>query len=204
MARMRRCNPAKRNNRGGDVSHVDWEKIKAEYLQGGTSYRKLANKHDVSRTTLEQRARKEEWTKQREDVQDKAAAKARQKIVSQRAKDIELLDKSLTLLIRKLHRSIEKFPDIPGNRMEQSVTELIGADDDSEDKPKKKVPKQKIVRFESDLMKMVTMLDKLMEISGYTTVDDADADDGFIDALNATALGAVNDIEIDTPEDVEQ
>lgn len=183
------------------MSHVDWEKIKAEYLQGGTSYRKLAEKHSVSRTTLEQRARKEEWAKQREDVQGKAEAKARQKIVSQRAKDIELLDRSRTLLIQKLHRTIEKFPDIPGNRMEQSVTEFIGADDDSEEKSKKKSPKQKTVRFESDLTKMVQTLDKLMEMTGYTIIADADADDGFLDALNAQAAEVTVD-DADIPEDL--
>ena len=183
------------------MSHVDWDMIKAEYLQGGTSYRKLAEKHGISRTTLEQRARKEEWTKQRESVQGKAEAKARQKIVSQRAKDIELLDKSRTLLIKKLHRTIEKFPDIPGNRMEQSVTEFIGANDDSEDKPKRKTPKQKTVRFESDLMKMVQTLDKLMEMTGYTIIADADADDGFLDALNAQAAEVTVD-DADIPEDL--
>lgn len=150
------------------MSHVDWEMIKAEYLQGGISYRKLADKHGVSFSTLRARAIKEKWSDKRDEVCNKAATKVEQKIVSQRAKDIELLDRSRTLLIQKLHRSIEKFPDIPGNRMEQSVTELIGADDDSKDKPKKKIPRQKTVRFESDLIKMVSALDKLMELTGYS------------------------------------
>lgn len=183
------------------MSHVDWEKIKAEYLQGGTSYRKLADKHGVPFSTLEKKARSENWTEQRKEVGEKAATKARQKIVSQRAKDIELLDRSRTLLIQKLHRTIEKFPDIPGNRMEQSVTEFMGADDDSEEKPKKKSPKQKTVRFESDLMKMVQTLDKLMEMTGYTIIADADADDGFLDALNAQAAEVTVD-DADIPEDL--
>lgn len=183
------------------MSHVDWEKIKAEYLQGGTSYRKLADKHGVSFSTLEKRARSENWAEQRKDVSEEAATKARQKIVSQRAKDIELLDRSRTLLIQKLHRTIEKFPDIPGNRMEQSVTEFIGADDEPEEKPKKKSPKQKTVRFESDLMKMVQTLDKLMEMTGYTIIADADADDGFLDALNAQAAEVTVD-DADIPEDL--
>lgn len=183
------------------MSHVDWEKIKAEYLQGGTSYRKLADKHGVPFSTLEKKARSENWTEQRKEVGEKAATKARQKIVSQRAKDIELLDRSRTLLIQKLHRTIEKFPDIPGNRMEQSVTEFIGADDDSEEKSKKKSPKQKTVRFESDLMKMVQTLDKLMEMTGYTIIADADADDGFLDALNAQAAEVTVD-DADIPEDL--
>lgn len=182
------------------MSHVDWEKIKAEYLQGGTSYRKLANKHSVSFSTLRARAIKEKWSNKRDEVCIKAATKAEQKIVSQRAKDIELLDKSRTLLIQKLHRSIEKFPDVPGNRMEQSVTELIEANDDSEDKTKKKIPKQKTVRFESDLMKMVQTLDKLMALTGYVNTDEGDIDDGFMDALHDQALEVTAD-DTDIPED---
>ena len=42
-----------------------------------------------------------------------------------------------------------------------------------------------------------------MEMSGYYINDNDERDDGFIDALNATALEVVNDIEIDTPEDME-
>ena len=183
------------------MSHVDWNKIKAEYLQGGTSYRKLAEKYSVSFSTLEKRARSESWAEQRKDVSEEAAAKARQKIVSQRAKDIELLDRSRTLLIQKLHRTIEKFPDIPGNRMEQSVIEFIGADDESEEKSKKKFPKQKTVRFESDLMKMVQTLDKLMEMTGYVNTGENDVDDGFMDALHAQALEVTAD-DTDIPEDL--
>ena len=29
-------------------NEIDWEELKKEYAQGGTSYRKLAEKHDIS------------------------------------------------------------------------------------------------------------------------------------------------------------
>ena len=180
------------------MSHVDWELVRSEYLTGGTSYRKLAEKHNVSFSTLEKRARAEGWAEQRRAVGEEAATKARQKIVSQRAKDIELLDRSRTLLIRKLCHSIEKFPETPGNRMEQSVTEFID-NDKSEEKPNRKSVKQKTVRFESDLMKMVQALDKLMEMTGYTITADADDDDGFMEALNAQG-GEVTEDDADVPD----
>lgn len=183
---------------GGDVSHVDWEKIKAEYLQGGTSYRKLADKHGVSFSTLRARAIKEKWADKRDEVCNKAATKVEQKIVSQRAKDIELLDRSRTLLIQKLHRSIEKLPDIPGNRMEQCMSEILLSDSDGSES--QKIPKRKTVRFESDLLKMVQTLDKLMEMSGYANQAAAEADDGFIEAFNAFAEEVSAD-DGDIPED---
>ena len=50
---------------------------------------------------------------------------------------------------------------------------------------------------------MVTALEKLMEMSGYFVGGGEENDDGFIDALNSTAL-EVNEFEADIPEDMEQ
>ena len=44
---------------------ADWEKIKAEYIKGGTSYRKLSEKHGVSFGTLKRRAGLEKWAELR-------------------------------------------------------------------------------------------------------------------------------------------
>lgn len=51
---------------------MDWKKIKAEYIAGGTSYRKLAEKYGVSFSTLKEIARREKWT----DLKEKARYKA--------------------------------------------------------------------------------------------------------------------------------
>lgn len=40
---------------------IDWKKIRAEYINGGVSYRKLAEKHGVSFNTLKTRAKEEQW-----------------------------------------------------------------------------------------------------------------------------------------------
>jgi hypothetical protein len=51
---------------------VDWNRIKAEYIAGGTSYRKLCSKYGVPFTTLTRVAKKEKWTQLRQQAQDKA------------------------------------------------------------------------------------------------------------------------------------
>ena len=51
---------------------MDWKKIKADYIAGGTSYRKLAEKYGVSFSTLKEIARREKWT----DLKAKAQLKA--------------------------------------------------------------------------------------------------------------------------------
>ncbi len=50
---------------------VDWKEIKAEYIAGGISYRKLAEKHGVSFSTLSQVAMREKWTDLRQQTSDK-------------------------------------------------------------------------------------------------------------------------------------
>lgn len=56
---------------------MDWNKIKAEYIAGGTSYRKLAEKYGISRSKLQARATKEKWV----DLQSQTQAKTESKIV---------------------------------------------------------------------------------------------------------------------------
>lgn len=56
---------------------MDWKKLKAEYIAGGISYRKLAEKHKVPFHTLRKQAAKEHWR----ELRDEAAAKAATKIV---------------------------------------------------------------------------------------------------------------------------
>ena len=54
---------------------MDWKKVKAEYIAGGTSYRKLAEKYGVSFSTLKEIARREKWTELKEKARYKADTK---------------------------------------------------------------------------------------------------------------------------------
>lgn len=54
---------------------MDWRKIKAEYIAGGISYRKLAEKYNVSFSTLKRVAGQEQWYELREQAKAKAATK---------------------------------------------------------------------------------------------------------------------------------
>lgn len=58
---------------------VDWLKIRNEYINGGGSYRKLAEKYGISKSTLMQKAAKEKWNEERSIQQIKTEAKAKQK-----------------------------------------------------------------------------------------------------------------------------
>lgn len=58
---------------------VDWLKIRNDYINGGGSYRKLAEKYGVNKDTIALRAKAEDWQGQRNAQTDKIQAKTRQK-----------------------------------------------------------------------------------------------------------------------------
>ena len=51
---------------------MDLKKAKAEYIAGGISYKKLAEKYGVSFSTLKEIARREKWTDLKEQTRNKA------------------------------------------------------------------------------------------------------------------------------------
>lgn len=58
---------------------VDWLAIRNDYINGGGSYRKLAEKYGVSPSSLMQKAAKEKWKDQREANISKTEEKTKQK-----------------------------------------------------------------------------------------------------------------------------
>lgn len=83
---------------------VDWKKIKAEYLKGGTSYRKLAEKHGVPFGTLRKVAAKEEWAQLRAQVDTEADTKIAKAEVEKRVERYE----RMTAVTDKLLSLVEK------------------------------------------------------------------------------------------------
>lgn len=78
---------------------MDWKPIKAEYIAGGTSYRKLAQKYGVSRSKLQAIATREKWVDLRGQVEAKTESKMVDSIsdkASKRVTDIiDVADKLL-------------------------------------------------------------------------------------------------------------
>lgn len=56
---------------------MDWNILKAEYIAGGTSYRELAEKYEVSESTLRKLGAREKWT----ELRNKVSTEAEQKLV---------------------------------------------------------------------------------------------------------------------------
>jgi phage terminase large subunit len=101
---------------------VDWNKIKAEYIAGGTSYRKLAEKYGISRSKLQARATKEKWV----DLQSQTQAKTESKIVDS-ISDQE--SKKATNIIDVADKLLEKIYEMLGTDVTnaQSIKSLTSA-----------------------------------------------------------------------------
>jgi transposase len=80
---------------------VDWSKIKAEYISGGTSYRKLAKKYDVSFNTLKDMAVREHWTDLRTQAHNDATTKMVDVVSTENAKIDEKYYRLVDMLLDK-------------------------------------------------------------------------------------------------------
>ncbi len=70
---------------------MDFSKLKKEYLKGGTSYRKLAEKYGVPFGTLRKVAAKEKWAELRNKTRDKTDTKIVEAISDKEAERAEKL-----------------------------------------------------------------------------------------------------------------
>lgn len=95
------------------MASVNWLAIKNEYINTGISYRKLAEKHKVSFSTLQTRARKEQWKSERDKQCDKIETKIRQKtadaVIRKEVNRIEKINSLADALLSKLEEATEQL-----------------------------------------------------------------------------------------------
>ena len=89
---------------------MNWNELKAEYIAGGTSYRKLAAKYDVPFNTLKTIAIKEGWVNLREQAEHNTTTKIVNDIVKQNAKINEKYFNLVDKLLDKAEEVIDNTP----------------------------------------------------------------------------------------------
>lgn len=87
---------------------LDWHEIRAEYIAGGISQRKLAEKYGVSRTMLERRCRLEHWAAEREAAKAKVQEKVIQKTAEAAADNVVTAERIKGRLLEQLEALIEQ------------------------------------------------------------------------------------------------
>lgn len=88
---------------------MDWKRIKAEYIAGGTSYRKLAEKYGVSFGTLRRVAEREGWTQKKAQVAHKTDTKMVETISD---KNAEIDDKYFRLVDKLLDKAESTIDEV--------------------------------------------------------------------------------------------
>ena len=119
---------------------MDWKRIKAEYIAGGTSYRKLAEKYGITLAALRNVAEKEEWVKLKAQAQHKSNTKIVNAVSEKEAKKavdiIDVADKLLekaselmeTMVIdtqsfKQLTSALKDLKDIKGYKSAKDLEE---------------------------------------------------------------------------------
>lgn len=105
------------------IEKTDWNAIRAEYIGGGISQRKLAKKHGVTYPALRSRADNEGWVELREEAERKAIARTTQRTAEAASSNAEIAARIKAKLLRKLEREIDALPDMIGSETRNSITE---------------------------------------------------------------------------------
>lgn len=123
---------------------ANWAEIKADYINGGGSYRELAKKHGVSASTLMQKAAREKWKTEAEALRSEAEVATKQKAVEKIAEsesDILAIKSRLRLkMYEQIERRMASADKLEGQefrRLVQSYKDMCeiqsGAEDQRQD-----------------------------------------------------------------------
>ena len=93
---------------------MDWKRIKAEYIAGGTSYRKLAEKYKVKLSALRSVAEREKWVELKAQAQHKTDTKLVDTISDQNAETATNINQVADKLLKKISTIIDKVHDTQG------------------------------------------------------------------------------------------
>jgi len=158
----------------GKANAPNWKKMKAEYAKGGTSFGKLAAKYGIPRSTIADRAKREDWATLRQDVSDETRTKTVQKISDEEsnflAEMTSMQARAAKALYGKLLTSIENYPDGVGTKTFRETVDVKEVT--MEDGTVKKFPLRS--SFTSDLeaaVRAVATLGKLFGLDAGSALD---------------------------------
>ena len=137
---------------------MDWKRIKAEYIAGGTSLRELSEKYGVSFSTIQKKSMEEKWSnlrkksrrKEEEKIIDSVSSKEAKKAVDKLERVSDLTDK----LLDKLEQAISEL-DIQLYKMVEKTKVIEYKNDKRPDKPTKET-----IHEEEKVLEVRTIVDR--------------------------------------------
>lgn len=103
---------------------MDWSKLKAEYIAGGTSYRKLAEKYGVSFNTIQGVAKQEKWVELRNQVKDKSTTKMVESIAQDITKNAVKINNVADKLLDKISRMLDEYDELDSQSIKHFTSAL--------------------------------------------------------------------------------
>lgn len=167
------------------IAKADWNTIRAEYIAGGISQRKLAKKHGVSINTLAKKANRERWATDRDNAYRKSAEKAQQKTADSIANNAIIAMRIRQKLLERLEKEISTLPDKIGTTYSENDSDIeYGAGKGS------RPTKQRDKRIEYRLRDLASAWKDLTE--GLAIVEESPntGESGFTEALKGIASEA--------------
>ena len=113
---------------------TQWGRIRAAYLKGDVTYKQLAEKYGLSVKTIQNRASKEGWTKEKGRIREEVGEKIHSRIVRARTEQLEKLIEANDLIIDgllemarlvKAKPNVVLFDDKQTLRNAESMTKAI-------------------------------------------------------------------------------
>jgi hypothetical protein len=112
---------------------VDWTKLKAEYIKGGTSYRKLADKYKVPFGTLRKVAAKEGWRELRDKTRLKTDTKLTDAVSKEQTDRLVRIHKVADDLLKQIEFIVSDFKREDLIMDKQCLKQITGALKDIKD-----------------------------------------------------------------------
>ena len=138
---------------------MDWNIIKAEYIAGGTSYRKLAKKYEVSENTLTGIAIREGWYELKKQAQSKSTTKMVNSVASDIAKKSRKINDVADKLLDKISLLLDEFERLDTQAIKHLTSSL------------KDIKDIKGVKSEADMREQEARIDKLRKDAMTESVD---------------------------------
>ena len=105
------------------AKRVNWQKIKAEYVAGNISQRKLAQKHNVPISTLQARAHRGNWNEERKAALVVVTQNAIKKTAEAVENNAVTAERIRTKLLARIEWEIDALPELIGSELRNDVIE---------------------------------------------------------------------------------
>ena len=139
---------------------MDWNVLKAEYIAGGTSYRKLADKYGIPFSNLKNAAVKEGWVRLREQAKNKANSKMVNSVANDISKNAVKINDVADKLLDKICSLLESV-EVADSQMIKQCTSAL-----------KDIKDIKGVKSDIDLKEQNARIDKLRKDIESEQIDD--------------------------------